>query len=555
MRTRPLPIVASLLLWLVLAPAASAFKMEVGSFTIAATTGASPAFTQRLFQQLYPVPPIVIVLATNQGGTGAMVRIRAVTTGGFQAVVVEDPGLDGPHSAMTVHYLAIEPGVHSMTVLDEVLGSRTITIEAGHLSTGQITLCSVAPPACSINYDSHIFVTPFTTQPVVLAELQTFVNGATGVPPAPPVPFISATVDAVTTSGFDYTIDRHEVSAGTLTPAQAAQESIGYVALPGNVTAADFLANNANQTPIELETIHVPATAANAVLGFGNPCNRNIPYSKALPNRHVVAGKMTRRDKDGGWLRRCNLSATFVRLQVDEDRYGDAENSKGLAESAGLVVTSNAFYFDSSFVLETPRSDFKLEADSFTLTPGTPVSVTLRQYYSEPPAIFLLLDSSNPEPTAARVLEVSTDTIAGTTSFTAVAIEPQGGVVPSTPGGTLSTVDYIAVSKGVFRFPDGTHMEVGEIAVSAVQQGFTGTDSFQTVRFSHDFAAPPVVLAQLTGDANGPGDPAVPWLTVAHATNSTGTTGFNVALERPGSSRSSWTMPAMPSRARPSGRS
>ena len=84
------------------APAAFAFKMEAGTFTINATTGGSPGFTSQTFQQAYAAPPLVFILTVNTGGNDAtLVRIRNVTVTGFEAVTVEAPGNDGAHAAVT----------------------------------------------------------------------------------------------------------------------------------------------------------------------------------------------------------------------------------------------------------------------------------------------------------------------------------------------------------------------------------------------------------------------------------------------------------------------
>ncbi|MCZ6666913.1 MAG: LamG domain-containing protein, partial [Gammaproteobacteria bacterium] len=510
--------------------------MESGAFTINATTGGSPSFTAQSFQQTYDTVPVVFILTTNRGGDITVVRIRNVTTTGFEAVMVEDPSENGPHINMPVHYFAIEPGVHTMTVVDELLGSRTITIDAGVLSTSNV-VCGFGPPPvnCPGSFTTQMTNDYSPLRPVVLAQLQTFVNGIAGVPPTPPQPWITASLDNVLTDRFDVAIDRHEVNLGSLTGAEAALEQIGYVVFDSDLTAADFNANNAAAVLVELETIRVDPPLPPAADGWDDGCNENINFSKSLPSRLVMATKQTRLESDGGWLRRCNLTNARVRVVVEEDGVGDAERSKTLRDGVGVVVFSRGFFFDSTFVPPTASTSFKIEADEITLVPGTPLTVTLRQFYEQAPAVFLLIDSSNPEPTAVRVIDVTTDLAAGTTSFTAVAVEPQGatgGGVPSTPGGTASSVHYVALEKGLFNFPDGTLVEVGDVPVTAVQQNFAGADSFQTVTLSTTFPSPPVVLAQIIGVANTPADPAVPWLTVAYQTNSTTTGSFAIALER-----------------------
>lgn len=537
MSLRCLSLAIRLLLALALCAAFSsafAFKMEAGEFRIEDTFG--NGITSRSFQQPFDVAPVVFILTTNQGGDSSVVRIVNVTTTGFDSVMVEPPGEDGPHADMDVQYFAIEPGVHTLTVDDEVLGSRTITLEAGVLSTSNIIACSSGPSVCTGSFDNHSFASPFVTSPVVLAQLQTFINGITGVPPAPPAPFITASIDNVTNNGFDYVIDRHEVTTGTLTPAEAANEQIGYLAFDANIRAADFRANNAAQALVEMESIRVDEAAPNAADGWSNGCNENINFSKSLPNRLVMASKQTRNENDGGWLRRCNLTSTRFRVQVDEDVDSDNERSKAIRDGVGALVFSRAFFFDSTFVPPVLAQQFKFEANTVTVTPGTPTNVTLQQFYENIPAVFAIVDNSNPEPAAVRINNVTTDPLAGTTSFDLVVVEPGaaggGGGVSTTPGGPASEVHYIAAEPGTFTLPDGTRIEVGEVPINSLQQNFGGTDSFQAITMTTTFTAPPAVLTQIQGDANNPADPASPWLTVAYDSGSTTTSSFEIALER-----------------------
>ena len=94
-RDTPIAILVTVLALCLLVDDAFAFKMESGSFRINATTGGSPSFTTRSFQQAYDVIPVVIILTTNRGGDSTVVRIRNVTLAGFEATVVETPGKMG----------------------------------------------------------------------------------------------------------------------------------------------------------------------------------------------------------------------------------------------------------------------------------------------------------------------------------------------------------------------------------------------------------------------------------------------------------------------------
>ena len=74
----------------------------------------------------------MVVLATNEGGDPTAIRIRNVTVNGFEAVQVESASADGLHSAMTMHYLAIEPGTHELPDGTRVLAGTAATSQQQH---------------------------------------------------------------------------------------------------------------------------------------------------------------------------------------------------------------------------------------------------------------------------------------------------------------------------------------------------------------------------------------------------------------------------------------
>ncbi|MEM7540267.1 MAG: LamG domain-containing protein [Pseudomonadota bacterium] len=526
LRLRGRPSLYVLLLLLAASSSAFAFKMEAGAFRINATFGAV-GFTNQLFQQNYDTPPIVIILATSAGGQPASVRLRNVTTTGFEAIMIEPINLDGGHVDMDVHYFAIEPGVHQMDVVDGVSGMRTITIEAGTLTTDKIVgVCG----SCGVVFDTHNFSGTFPVgDKIVLAQLQTIANGFAEPPPTGPAdPYITAVIDNLTTTQFDYAIDRHEVDNTNLTTVQAMNETIGFIALEADIVHGDFTADGVAMTNIEMET---QLDTTNAAEGWNNGpfCDNDISFSKAFPGtRLAVAMKESRNEVDGGWLRRCAINNNALRVVVDEDQFADSERNH-VFEDVGMLLFSDSFFFDSNFIPPTAKTGFQIEADQFMLTPGVPSVVQLRQFYDPAPAIFLIADESNLDPTSLRVSAITNDPVAGTTSITAVAIESPGG--PSNPDVDL-TINYVAATKGTFEFPDTTQINIGDRNVTALQQNFGGTDSFQTLFYDQTFDAAPAVITEIFGDNNTTADPAVPWLTPTIASSSVTANGFDAALDR-----------------------
>ncbi|MBT8098098.1 MAG: H-type lectin domain-containing protein, partial [Gammaproteobacteria bacterium] len=85
----------------------AAFEMEMGSVTVQ-DTFVTPAWTSVTFQQPFATTPLVFALPTNQGSDPATLRIRNVSTVGFEVLATEPSANDGLHVQMTTAYLAIE---------------------------------------------------------------------------------------------------------------------------------------------------------------------------------------------------------------------------------------------------------------------------------------------------------------------------------------------------------------------------------------------------------------------------------------------------------------
>ena len=172
---------------------------------------------------------------------------------------------------------------------------------------------------------------------------------------------------------------------------------------------------------------------------------------------------------------------------------------------------------------------FKIEANTATLSPGSFTTINFGQTYVTPPAVFLLADTNNPDPTTARIRNITT------TGFDVVPVEPPGLV--SNPD-VSTTIHYVVAEKGLNQFPDGSVVLVDEASVSAIQHGngVAGAESYQTISFPNTFGLVPAVITQIQGMANEPahtpGTPSAPWLTTAIESNSVTTSSFRVALER-----------------------
>jgi hypothetical protein len=110
---------------------AEPLTIEAGRIDLSETgdgPGLRDAFQQVNFSRAFSEAPVVTMLPTNEGSPPSTIRIRNVTTTGFEATQLEPSNLDGEHAAMTdVSYIAVEPG------RDELVPN--VFIEAGTLTT------------------------------------------------------------------------------------------------------------------------------------------------------------------------------------------------------------------------------------------------------------------------------------------------------------------------------------------------------------------------------------------------------------------------------------
>jgi hypothetical protein len=317
-------LIQSILVFAILALAepvsAVEWRFEAGSVALPAAEVDS-TFVPVSFRQTYAKPPVVVVLSSSADDAPVAVRVRSVTATGFELVQVEPGGEDGPHGAVEVHYLAVEPGEHILAD-----GTR---IEAGFVSTASVQHGSGVVGTRS--WDGISFTTAFSSPPVVLADLQTTANEVGAIPGAPSEPWLVVALRSVSEVGAEVALERSESAPGEITEA----ETVGWVAIESGVLTT--LQSNDGST-VGLETLRT----AEDIRGFGNGCRR-ADFTGTYGRAPLVVGhQVTRKGGDGSWLRRCSVDATGVELALDEDRFRDDERSH-TTEAAGLVILGGPF--------------------------------------------------------------------------------------------------------------------------------------------------------------------------------------------------------------------
>ncbi|MFY8327079.1 DUF6701 domain-containing protein [Pseudoalteromonas sp. ZZD1] len=297
-------------------------KIE-GRFIELQDTYVSPIWTKINFQQQYDTPPAVFMLSTNQGGNPAIVRIRNVTTTGFEALPLEPTGEDGEHITMGAHYLAVEYGVHEFpdgTIME--VGSTDIQLE---IQYGPKSNYVLPKSYQAINFDH-----PFAVRPNFFHSLQT-INSLDSNPPTDALrPFLTIAVEtnSLTTSGVNIALEASETSSGLIN-----SEKVAYLVVePGNNRT--FVDDN------QVEVLWESFFTGYNVDGWSNGCNYFNFSNNFATAPLVVASKNSRVGEDGGWLRSCNLTRKRLGIVVDEDRDGDNERSHPNEEASILAMTS-----------------------------------------------------------------------------------------------------------------------------------------------------------------------------------------------------------------------
>ncbi len=485
------------------------WRFETDSVVLAATDGSS-TFVPLLFRQSYAVPPVVVVLSSSADGDPVAVRVRSVTTTGFELVQVEPGGEDGPHGPVEVHYLAVEPGAHILMDGTRIGAGFVMTTAVQH-GTGVVG---------SRSWDSITFGTSFGSPPVLVAGLQTTANETAAIPGSASEPWLVVAVQGVTASGAEVALERSESAPGEV----MGPETIGWVAIEAGVVTT--LEANDGST-VGLESL----LTATEIRGWDNGC-RQVDFAGTYGQAPLVVGhQQTRNGGDGGWLRRCAVDAAGVSLAADEDRFRDAERAHG-DEVAGLVIAEKEF----DAVVQPPPVASLATASVRVAEGGGSVSVevVLDHAASDPMEIsFTTADGSavaGADYTGMTgVLPFGTDQAAGTITvpilddilvegsetFVLTLTGATGGFLGSTMAAEVLIADDDTAAEPGWRF------ETDSVVLSATD----GSSTFVPLLFRQSYAVPPVVVV-LSSSTDG--DP------VAVRVRSVTATGFELVQVEPG---------------------
>lgn len=433
---------------LLVPPYAHAFEVEMGAVTVQ-DTFVTPTWTVVSFIQPFSTTPVVVALPTNDGGDPATLRIRNVTSTGFEIVPTEPNANDGPHLAMNTAYLAVEPGSH---VLPD--GNRLIALQ--HSTT------SFANRFIGTSWDTVGFPDSFVGNPAVLAAIQTTANESQNPPSTSSVPFMDVGLRNANPASFQVTLERAESTAGSVTFA----EQIGVIAIENgvNLTFTDLLG-----TTVQLQSLLTPRN----VRGWDNGCYTNNYGAAFAATPLSVASLNSRTGNNGGWARRCGQSAAGLGLTVDEDIDNDAERNHQ-PEMAGIIATSAAFHVNFGVDLLVSKH-YNLVADPYNGTsnpksiPNADIGYTIG---------VVNRGSGSPD---VDTLVVTDDISAGIRLCVSAICQAGGPIVfdpsasPVPPGVALGPVEYSNNGGATYTYAPIPDADGFDTAVDAVRITMSGT--------------------------------------------------------------------------------
>ncbi|MEM7365451.1 MAG: H-type lectin domain-containing protein, partial [Pseudomonadota bacterium] len=141
---------------------AVAIDIAVGQVTLNTPILPSVSFTSVNFAQTYSTPPLVFVMPTDDTASEASLRIRNVTTTSFEVAHVIPDGSAFGWPSMTIDYIAIEPGTHTI---------GGVTVDAGFVDTTRIQ-----SKFGGASWETVAFGATLSNTPAVLSQIQTMAN-------------------------------------------------------------------------------------------------------------------------------------------------------------------------------------------------------------------------------------------------------------------------------------------------------------------------------------------------------------------------------------------
>jgi hypothetical protein len=270
-------------------PAAPGAIGEAGVATV--TQGSAGQWFSVRFAEALEDAAVIMGPILSEDADPATVRVRNVTSEGFEFQIDEWNYLDGVHGPATVSWMAVESGVHSV-------GGLTLAAGVGQASQGASTIG---------------FGTSFGSAPVVAAQV-TSTNDADAV---------TDRIDGVTATGFKVSLDDEEANTGF-----HGAESLAWIAMaPGGSAESGLLAGRTGNA----------VTQKPFAQGFGGSFGDEFAF---------LADTQTEDGGDPATVGLASLTASQATLFVEEERSKDLEINHTTEDVGFLGIKTGLIFAD-----------------------------------------------------------------------------------------------------------------------------------------------------------------------------------------------------------------
>lgn len=243
-------------------------------------------FLSVIFGKRLSNPIVIMGPPSYKGSNPTAVRVRNVSTSGFQYQIEEWDYLDGTHLSENIGYLAFEAGRSQL---------GDLTIEAGAVNMDH-------------NWKTVTFSSSISPTPVVVAQVVTR-NGSQAV---------TTRINNVTANGFQIRLQEEEANDNT-----HVVETVHWVALEtGRSTAGNV-------------SVAVGRTGNSITHDFAT-----ISFGTSIPNPVFLANMQTTDGGDTATLRHSTLTSSSVQVKVEEEESADSETDH-TTEVVGWIAIEN----------------------------------------------------------------------------------------------------------------------------------------------------------------------------------------------------------------------
>lgn len=290
---------------------------EFGQATVSTQVDSSKnleasSWTQVNFKHSYSNPVVVAKAPSFNGGDPGIVRIRNVTSSGFEIAFQEWLYKDGNHTTESIPYLVVEAGNHTLAGGLQLAADTTKTDESYQ------NLC----PGSVSDTTNVVFGTAFPSAPVVLTSVVTFDGSDT----------VNSRVKDVSASGFKVALQEQEDGDSHT------EEEIAWVAIEKGQVADSSL-------PFYLDV---------GAVNNADEADKTINFTTSFSGPPTfLAAMQTINGADPAAIRTKNVATDSAKIFVEEEKSCDTETGHGFEDVGFIAVTNQSQAYNIAVVTST----------------------------------------------------------------------------------------------------------------------------------------------------------------------------------------------------------